>query len=115
MLPETAPRHPYHSPWKRGTHAILVVGSVLILGTVGFHLIEGMSYLDAFYVTSMIATAQGPSTAPATPIGKLFAAMMAFLSVGAVVASLGFLLGPFLGGLWRIGHDRWPAPPHDRR
>ncbi len=40
---------------------------------------------------------------PVTCAGKLFAAMMAFLSVGFVVASLGFLLGPFLGMLWKIG------------
>ena len=80
---------------------------VLFVGTVGVHWIEGSSYLDAFYLTSMIATAQGPSQAPVTAAGKLFVALMAFVSVGTVVASIGFLFGPFLGQLWRIGHDRW--------
>lgn len=87
-----------------------------MVGTIGFHVIEGMSYLDAFYLTSMIATAQGPSGAPATPGGKLFAAVMAFVSIGAVVTSFGFLFGPFLGELWRIGHERLEEeqkrPPH---
>ena len=77
------------------------------MGTGGFHLIEGSSYLDAFYLTSMIATAQGPAEVPATSAGKIFAAVMAFVSVGTVVAAAGFLFGPFMGQLWRIGHDRW--------
>ncbi len=29
------------------------------------------------------------------------------MRVGAVVAAAGFLFGPFLGQLWKIGHDHW--------
>ncbi len=71
------------------------------------HQFEGMSYLDAFYFMSMIATAQGPAATPATRAGKLFASLMAFVSVGIGVASLGFLFGPFFGQLWRIGIERF--------
>ncbi len=52
---------------------------------------------------SMIATAQGPIYTPITAFGKIFVALMAFVSVGVGVAALGFLLGPFFGQLWRIG------------
>jgi hypothetical protein len=52
------------------------------------HLLENVSYIDAFYFMSMLATAQGPATIPATVAGKLFASFMAFVSVGAVVTSL---------------------------
>ncbi len=38
-----------------------------------------------------------------TVAGKLFACLMAFVCVGTVVAALGFLFGPFLGQLWRVG------------
>ena len=95
-----------HSPWKRATASFLLVFVVLIVGTIGFRTIEHLSLVDSFYVTSMIATAQGPSQAPHTSAGKIFAATMAFISVGTVVASLGFLFGPFFGQLWRIGHDK---------
>ncbi len=88
-------------------YSLGLVGSVLMVGTIGFHLIEKTSYLDAFYLTSMIATAQGPSQTPVTAAGKVFACLMAFLSIGTVVAAAGFLFGPFLGQLWRIGHERW--------
>ena len=72
-------------------------------GTLGMHYLEKLSYLDAFYFMAMIATSQGPMITPVTVTGKLFAAFMAFVSVGTVVASIGFLFGPFLGKLWRIG------------
>lgn len=87
--------------------SFILVGGVLAIGTIGFHFLEGYSYSNAFYFISMIATGQGPSQVPATTAGKMFASFMAFLSVGTVVASLGFLFGPFFGFLWRIGHERW--------
>lgn len=93
----------YHSPWKRGLASCALVLLVMLVGTVGMHRIEGLSYLDAFYFMSMIATAQGSTWAPGTTAGKLFAALMAFVSVGAVVAALGYLFGPFLGKLWHVG------------
>ena len=105
-------RHHYHSPVKRGVRSVLLVASVMVIGTVGMHHLEGLSYLDAFYFMSMIATAQGPAAVPATPAGKLFVSVMAFLSVGAVIAALGFLFGPFLGKLWRVGVEKMEDELH---
>lgn len=95
----------YHSPLNRGLYCLALVGFVLLLGTLGMHHIEKFSYMDSFYFTSMIATGQGPppAIAPATPLGKLFTCLIAFISVGAIVASMGFLFGPFFGKLWKIG------------
>ena len=98
--------HHYRSPWKRGAFSCGLVASVMLIGTLGMHLIERMPYIDAFYFMSMIATAQGPVMTPSTTAGKLFASLMAFVSVGTVVAALGFLFGPFFGRLWRIGVER---------
>ena len=95
--------HHYHSPFKRGLWSFLLVASVMTIGTVGMHRLEGLSYLDAFYFISMVATAQGPAVQPLTPAGKIFTAIMAFVSVGTVVVALGFLFGPFFGKLWRVG------------
>ena len=98
-------RHHLKSPWRRASYSLLLIVAILFLGTAGMHALEGLSWMDAFYFISMIATAQGPPTQPATAAGKLFAACMAFLSVGVAVTALGFLFGPLLGRLWRIGHD----------
>ncbi len=76
------------------------------------HWIEKLSYLDAFYFMSMIATAQGPTITPVTAMGKIFASFMAFISVGFVVAALGFLFGPFFGKLWKIGVEHLEEDLH---
>ncbi len=100
-------RHHYHSPLKRAFYSFALILSMLAVGTIGFHRFEHVPYSDAFYMTSMIATAQGLAEVPATLAGKLFACVMAFVSLGTVVAAAGFLFGPFLGQLWRVGHERW--------
>ena len=98
-------RHHFHSPVRRGLYSLFLLFSVLLLGSFGMHLLEGFSWLDGFYFTSMIATGQGPvsNIAPATAAGKIFTCLLAFISVGALVASLGFVFGPFMGRLWHIG------------
>ena len=98
----TKHHHHYRSAYKRGLFSFLIVTVVMTIGTLGMHALEGLSYLDAFYFMSMIATAQGPTITPLTAGGKIFAALISFISVGAVVAALGFLFGPFLGQLWKI-------------
>ena len=87
--PAETPRHHLHSPFKRGIYSFLLIFSLMSIGTLGIHLIEGMSYVDSF--------------SPHTSLGKIFTSLMAFVSVGTVVASLGFIFGPLLGKLWRIG------------
>ena len=98
-------KHHYHSVVNRGIYCLSLAASVLFMGTLGMHFIERFTYIDSFYFTSMIATGQGPppSISPSSQLGKLFTSFLAFVSVGAMVASLGFLFGPFLGKLWKIG------------
>ncbi len=98
-------RHRYHSMLTRGLHSLALIAAMLLFGTIGFHLIEKFSYIDSFYFTSMIATGQGPapSISPVTSAGKLFTSVFAFISVGAMVAALGFVFGPLMGKLWKVG------------
>ena len=95
----------YHSFFNRGLYTLLLVSGVLFIGTMGMHFFEHFSYLDSFYFTSMIATGQGPApnAVPVTAGGKIFTCFLAFISVGSMVASFGFLFGPFFGKLWRVG------------
>ena len=98
-------KHHFHSGRNRAIYCFSLAGFVLAFGTFGLHFIEGFSLIDAFYFTSMIATGQGPapSIAPQTDLGKLFTSILAFISAGVMIASLGFLFGPFFGRLWHIG------------
>ena len=98
-------KHHYHSAVNRAAYCFFLAAFVLTFGTLGMHFIEGFSFVDAFYFTSMIATGQGPApnAVPVTPLGKLFTCLLAFLSMGTMVASIGFLFGPFLGKLLKVG------------
>lgn len=99
--------HHLRSPIKRGIASLALVTGVMAAGTAGFHLIEGLSWMDAFYFMSMLATAQGPTHEPLSTAGKLFTSFIAFVSVGTVVAALGFLFGPFFGLLFRFGVEKF--------
>ena len=102
-------KHHYHSFARRGILSFIFVSSIMLIGTLGIHWIEGFSYVDSFYFTSMIATGQGPApqVTPATNLGKLFTAFLAFISTGIMIASLGFLFGPFFGKLWKVGVEKF--------
>lgn len=104
-MPTPSKHHHHHlsSPTRRAVSAAILVGAIMVVGTIGMHWIEGMSYIDAFYFMSMIATAQGSATTPVTVGGKIFASVMAFISVGVAITSFGFIFGPFLGKLLHIG------------
>ncbi len=75
----------------------------MLVGTEGMVLLEGWTYVDAFYFMSLIATTQGPARSPATDGGKIFASAMAFLSVGAAISAIGFVFGPLFGTLFQEG------------
>ena len=65
-----------------------------------------MNYVNAVYFESMLATGQGPPLTLTTDAGKIFASIMAFISVGSVITTLVFTLGPILTMMWREGIDR---------
>jgi len=75
----------------------------MVVGTEGMVLLEGWTYVDAFYFMSLIATTQGPTKNPETDAGKIFASAIAFVAVGAVISSIAFLFGPLFGTLLKEG------------
>ncbi len=97
-----------HSFLRRAVFSVLLIAAVVLLGTVVMHSIEGWSYLDSFYFTSFVATGQGPpaNLDPTTDVGKVFASVLAFVSVGTVISALLFLFGPFFGRVFREGLEK---------
>ena len=94
--------------WIRAAYSFGLIASVVIMGTLAMHAIEGWSYLDSFYFTSFIATGQGPPSnlQPASDLGKVFSSVLAFVSVGTVITALLFLFGPFLGRVLKVGEEK---------
>ncbi len=51
----------------------------------------------------MLATGEGLTAAPVTALGKIFASVMAFVSIGAVIFSIIFVFGPLVSKLLHLG------------
>ena len=66
----------------------------LFAGMLGFHALEGLSWIDAFLNASMLLGGMGPVTTPATFAGKLFAGLYALYCGLAVLVAAGVMLAP---------------------
>ena len=90
---------------RRAAYSIILVAVAEAVGTVGFHAIEGMGWVNAFYMESMLATGQGPPLQLVTDSGKIFASIMGFVSVSSVLSAIILTVGPLLARLWKEGVD----------
>lgn len=86
---------------RRILYSLLAIGLVLLIGTLGFFALTGSGWVDSFYFESMLATGQGPPFPLTSNSAKLFASLMAFVSVGTVISTLVLNLGPILAVWWR--------------
>lgn len=91
---------------RRVFYAFSGIIVVMVVGIIGFHQIEGMDWVNATYFESMLATGQGPPLTLTTDAGKIFASVMAFVSVGSVITALVVTLIPLISQLWREGLER---------
>ena len=63
----------------------LVFGLITILGGVGYWIIEGWLWLDAFYVAIITVTTVGfGEIHPLTPVGRLFTTVLIVLGVVSI-------------------------------
>lgn len=74
--------------------ALALVAGSLLIGMVGYHLLEGLSWIDAFLNASMLLGGMGPVNAPVTYGGKLFAGLYALYCGLVVILVTGVLLAP---------------------
>ena len=95
--------HPLSPFTRRAFYAILVLAVVMAVGILGLMLLEGWGLVDSFYFIALIATAEGPAATPATAAGKIFAAVMAFFSIGATISAITFTFGPLFGNAIKKG------------
>jgi hypothetical protein len=77
-----------------GAAALGLIFGSLTLGAVGYHLTEGLSWLDAVLNAAMILTGMGPVSQLHTVSGKLFATGYALFSGVAFLAVAGLLVAP---------------------
>ena len=75
--------------------AIILFGS-LGIGVLGYHALEGLSWIDSLLNASMILGGMGPVTELHSTAGKVFASLYALYSGVVLLASVGVLAAPIL-------------------
>jgi hypothetical protein len=76
--------------------ALLLIGCSLATGMFGYHVLERLSWIDAFLNASMLLGGMGPVNGPVTWGGKLFAGVYALYCGFVVLVVAGLLLAPVL-------------------
>lgn len=96
--------------WRRVTrHGLLglaIIAGSLLMGTLGYRLLEGMPWIDALLNAAMILTGMGQITPLTTTAGKLFATGFALYSGVVFVTVTAILIAPFAHRLLHHVHSR---------
>jgi len=80
---------------RHGGVSLLVIGSSLGVGTVGYHYLAELDWIDSLLNASMILTGMGPVDTMTTDSSKLFASVYALYSGIVFLAAVGVLFMPF--------------------
>jgi hypothetical protein len=72
---------------------IIIIGS-LVLGVIGYHYLEGFSWVDSLVNASMILGGMGPVNELHTVTGKLFASFYALYSGIIFLVTVGIIMAP---------------------
>lgn len=91
-------------PWQPLTtpKKILALTGILLViamaGTVGFTLLEDLSFLDSLFTTVVLISTVGMGTPPATAGGKILAIFIIAGGVGTLVYAVGMVIEFLIGG-----------------
>ena len=105
--------HRHHLlPWRlflrrAGRHllfALVLIAVAAGVGTIGYHLLNGLGWLDAFLNASMILSGMGPVDRMESTAAKLFAALYALFSGLVFIGIAGLVLAPWLHRLFHLMH-----------
>lgn len=76
--------------------ASVLVGPSLLIGVLGFHFIEGWSWLDSLLESSMLLGGMGPTQVPQTAAGKVFGSIYALFCGLVLLTATAVVLTPFV-------------------
>ncbi len=82
--------------WHNILYGLILVIFSLLLGTLGYHFMGELGWIDSFLNASMILTGMGPVDKMNCDSGKLFAAFYSLYSGVAFLTTMGVILAPIL-------------------
>jgi len=77
-----------------GLIGTLLLGFSLVIGILGYHFLESLSWIDSLLNAAMILGGMGPVNDMQTNAGKIFASLYAIYSGVILLASVGILMTP---------------------
>jgi hypothetical protein len=86
------------------------IGLILLslsLGMIGYHLLAGLPWIDAFLDAAMILSGMGPVSPLTTTAAKLFAGCYAIYCGIALIATTGVILAPVIHRSLHKFHLEW--------
>jgi len=79
---------------RNGLIGFFLLAFSLGIGMIGYHFLEGLSWIDSLLNASMILGGMGPVNLLTTDAGKIFASLYAIYSGVVLLASVGVLVAP---------------------
>jgi hypothetical protein len=70
------------------------IGVSLLIGILGYHFLEGLSWIDSLVNASMLLGGMGPVNPLHTTAGKLFASFYALFSGMVLLVAVSILIAP---------------------
>jgi hypothetical protein len=83
--------------WRQARFTLAALGIIvasLAIGMLGYHFLEGLTWLDAFLNAAMLMGGMGPLAPLTTDAGKLFAGLYALYSGLVLLISVGIFAAP---------------------
>ena len=93
--------------WRVTRHlglALIVIGTALGIGVVGYHWLGDLGWIDSLLNASMILGGMGPVDPLHSSAAKIFASFYALFSGLAFIGIAGLVLAPFLHRLLHHFH-----------
>ena len=73
-----------------------LIGTTLLAGTVGYHLVDDFSWLDAFHQSSLLMSGMGPVKENSTVAGKIFDSLYALFCGVILLGATGIMFTPVI-------------------
>lgn len=92
---------------RLGSYGLFALGLIVffvLLGTVGYHYLGQISWLDSFHMACMILTGMGPVVEMTSPTAKIFSSIYALCSGVAFLSITAVFFAPIIHRLLHILH-----------
>lgn len=92
---------------RLGRYSLFALGLIIFsvfIGTVGYHYLGSISWLDSFYMACMILTGMGPVVEMTSPKAKIFSSFYALYSGVAFLSIIAVFFAPIIHRLLHILH-----------